>query len=96
MMKRVLFYLMVASIPVVLGGQAYQSYRYARVEAELRALEKAQAEWIESNQRLIAGIAIMGSAERIDEIARTHLRLEPIKPEAVLQVMIDSDGGNDG
>lgn len=96
MKNRLLLYVFAFSIPAVLGLQVWQSARYARVEAELRALEKAQGEWLESNKRLIAGMAVLGSSERIERVAKNDLGMQKIKPEAVLQVRVASSGGLDG
>jgi cell division protein FtsL len=96
MKNRLLLYVLALSIPTVLGLQLWQSDRYARVEAELRSLERAQAEWLESNKRLIAGMAVLGSSERIERVATGDLGMSRIKPEAVLQVRVAPTGGLDG
>lgn len=96
MNNRLFLYAVAVSVPALLGLQAWQSTRYARVEAELRSLEHAQAEWLESNKRLIAGIAVLGSSARIENIAVGDLGMRKIKPESVLQVRVDPSGGQDG
>ncbi|MFA6508219.1 MAG: cell division protein FtsL [Treponemataceae bacterium] len=97
MKNRLFLYAIALSIPALLGLQAWQSARYARVENELRTLEKSQVEWLESNKRLIAGMAILGSSERIEKIAVHNLGMHKIKPESVLQVRIAPSGrGLDG
>lgn len=96
MSKRLVPYLLALSVPFLLGLQAWQSARYARVEAEVRALEKAQVEWLESNKRLIAGMAILGSSERIERIAKDELGMFKIRPESVTRVRVASAGGLDG
>ena len=96
MKNRLLLYVLALSIPAVLGLQVWQSARYARVEAELHSLEKAQLDWIESNKRLIAGMAVLGSSERIERVATSDLGMRKIQPEAVLQVRVVPSGGLDG
>jgi cell division protein FtsL len=88
MMRRIFFYLMVLTIPLFLGLVAWQSSRYVSLEREINRLEDAQAEWIESNKRLIAGIAVLSSSERIEFIAQNELGLDKIPPEDVLQIRI--------
>jgi cell division protein FtsL len=59
----------------------------------MRRLETVQEEWIESNKRLIAGIAVLSSSERIEHIAKNDLGLQKKAPEEILQIRIeDSDG----
>jgi cell division protein FtsL len=94
MMRRVFFYVMVLTIPLFLGLVAWQASRYVSLEREISRLEDAQAEWLESNKRLIAGIAVLSSSERIEFIARRELGLDKIPPEDVLQIRIE--GGEKG
>jgi hypothetical protein len=89
-MKRrtLLFYFTALTIPLLFGLDAWQSVRYTALERETSRLEDAQEEWIESNKRLMAGIAVLSSSERIENIALHDLELEKIPPEAVLQIKI--------
>ena len=86
--KYLLIYLLVFSIPLFLGLLVWQSNRYRSLSRELTRLEQTQREWVESNKRLIAGIAENSSPERIDYLARNHLDLHRIQPEYFLQVRI--------
>jgi cell division protein FtsL len=86
--------MIVVTIPLFLGLNAWQSSRYTSLEREIGRLEDAQTEWIESNKRLIAGIAVLSSSERIEFIAQHELKLERIAPEDVLQIRIE--GGETG
>ncbi|MDR1430083.1 MAG: cell division protein FtsL [Spirochaetaceae bacterium] len=88
-MKRFSLYVFALSIPLMLGLAAWQSLRHAAVEKEIARLEEAQREWIDSNKRLIAGIAVLSSAERIEHIAREELALVKKEPEEVLQIRIE-------
>jgi cell division protein FtsL len=89
MIKRfLLFYFLVFTIPLFLGLLVWQSNRYQNLSRELTRLEQTQAEWIESNKRLIAGIGEYSSPQRIEDIARNQLNLQKIPPEYLLQVKI--------
>jgi cell division protein FtsL len=89
MFRRYFFlYFVVLTIPMFLGITAWQSIRYSRLDREVRRLEAVQEDWVESNKRLIAGIAVLSSSERIGSIARYDLGLVEIQPEDVLQVRI--------
>jgi len=96
MKKRVLLlYFMVFTIPLFLGMIVWQSNRYQNLYKELIRLEQTQAEWVESNKRLIAGIAEYSSPERIEQIAVNQLKLKKIRPEYLLQVKITGGKGHD-
>jgi cell division protein FtsL len=84
------------TIPLLLGLNAWQASRYAGLEREIGRLEDAQTEWVESNKRLIAGIAVLSSPERIEHIAVKELELERIAPEDVLQIRIEGGGKGRG
>ena len=97
MRRRLFLYALVATIPLILGLDSWQAMRYARLESSLRALEAEQRDWLESNKKLIAGIAILGSAERIETIAKQELGLRKADPEAVLHIRVErGKGGLDG
>jgi cell division protein FtsL len=91
-MKKIFFYFMVLSIPLLLGLASWQSARYGDLERELRQLEKNQQEWVENNKRLIAGISLLSSPDRIEHIARDELGMEKKQPEEVLLIHITGSG----
>ncbi|MCL2763776.1 MAG: cell division protein FtsL [Treponema sp.] len=86
--KYFLLYLLVLTIPVFLGLLVWQSNRYRNLSREITRLEQSQAEWVESNKKLIAGISEYSSADRIEDIAKNELNLQKIQPEYLLQVKI--------
>jgi cell division protein FtsL len=91
MKKHFLLYFIVFTIPVFLGLSAWQSSRYTSLKHEIRRLEEAQSEWVESNKRLVVGISVLSSPARIEHIARTEIGMSKIKPENVLQVKIGGE-----
>jgi cell division protein FtsL len=97
MIKRFFFlFFAVITIPLFLGLVVWQSNRYRDLSGELSRLEQAQTEWVESNKRLITGIAESSSPERIEHIARNELKLRRIRPENVLQIKIEEGGKGRG
>jgi cell division protein FtsL len=94
MRKRLLLYLAVITMPLLLALVVWQSTRYTDLEREITRLETLQEEWVESNKRLIAGIAMLSSSERIENIARNDPDLVRVRPEDVLQIRIEE--GNHG
>jgi cell division protein FtsL len=89
MKKHLLLYLAVITMPLLLALVVWQSTRYTDLEREIARLETAQEEWVESNKRLIAGIAMLSSSERIENIARNDPGLVRVKPEDILQIRIE-------
>ena len=95
MKKYILLYAAVLTIPLLLALGAWQANRYAELKKEIVRLEEAQSEWVESNKRLLAGIAVLSSSRRIENIARKELKMEKIVPENVLLIKIGGGKGHD-
>ena len=96
MLRRVILYFMTLTIPLSLGLAAWQATRYTALEKKIEFLVTEQEEWIESNKRLIAGIAVLSSVERIEHIARNQLGLTKKRPEEVLQVWVRKGRSQNG
>jgi cell division protein FtsL len=96
MMRRVVLYFITLTIPLFFGLTVWQAIKYANLEQEIKELEIIQEEWIESNKRLIVGIAVLSSAERIAYIAEHELGLSKKRPEEVLQIKIRRGLTTDG
>jgi cell division protein FtsL len=96
MSRRILLYVLTLTIPLCLGAAAWQSVRYTELTWEIKKLESLQEEWVENNKRLIAGIAVLSSSERIENIAKKDLGLVKKPPEKVLQIKITGGPGDDG
>ncbi|MDR2942844.1 MAG: cell division protein FtsL [Treponema sp.] len=94
MKKHFVLYLVAVTLPLLLALIAWQSNRYQNLSRELTRLEQTQAEWIESNKKLIAGITEYSSPYRIEYIAVNQLELRKIRPEYLLQVKIVEGKGH--
>ena len=88
-----LLYFFVLTIPFFLGFAAWRSVRYAELDRNVRRLEAVQEDWVESNKKLVAGIAVLSSSSRIEHIAVKDLGLVKMRPEDVLQVTIEGGEG---
>jgi cell division protein FtsL len=87
-----LLYFFVLTIPFFLGATVWQSVRYTDLEKNVRRLEAFQEDWVNSNKKLIAAIAVLSSSLRIKQIAVNDLGLVKVRPEDVLQIRIDGGG----
>jgi hypothetical protein len=97
MRRFLLLYFLALTLPLFLGVSVWQSRKYTTLQREMRSFEVIQEEWIESNKRLIAGIALFSSPDRIEHIAAEELGLTKKRPEEILQIRIeDSRGRIDG
>lgn len=92
--RYIFLYFAVVTIPVFLGLSVWQANRNVSLKGEINRLEENQAEWVESNNQLIAGIAVLSSPDRIEDIAKNDLGLQKIHPENVLQVKLRGGKGH--
>jgi len=88
-----LLYFFVLTIPLFLGVAVWQSVRYMELEKNVKRLEAVQEDWVNSNKKLIAAIAVLSSSLRIKQIAVNDLGLVKVRPEDVLQVRIEGGQG---
>ena len=93
-LRYALLYFIVITIPLFLGVVAWQSVRYANLDRNVRRLEAVQEDWVESNKKLIAGIAVLSSSRRIEQVAVHDLGLKKVLPEDVLQIRIEEGQNN--
>jgi hypothetical protein len=85
-MKRIFVSLALVSVPLLLMLQVLQGYKYAVAVEEAEASEELQLDKLESNRRILAGIAVYDAPERIYQVAKDSLGLSEADPEDVLLV----------
>lgn len=90
MKRTILIFFAAFTIPAFLGLTVWQSTRYTDLKTEIGRQEQVQADWLESNRKLITGIAVLTSTERIEHIAVNVLNLRRIRPENVLQINVEA------
>lgn len=89
MSKRALI-LIFLTLPVFLFLNVWQVYRYKNLENAIEHLEEEQQEWVEKNKRLIAGIAVLSSPERLAELAEEDLDLEELPPGRLIRILLET------
>lgn len=89
MANKFLLYAMVISVPLSLGGAAFQSARFYTLEKQVKELNEEQQKTVEANKRIITDIALLSSSARIEKIAKDNLGLDKIQPENTLTIIID-------
>jgi cell division protein FtsL len=94
-MKKILF-ILVFTIPVLLFLNAWQVYRHDQVKDTVSGLEEQQREWLERNKRMIAGIAVLRSPTRIEQLAKEELKLEKIDSGRLLRINFTAKSNRNG
>lgn len=96
-MRKPVSFLLVLSLPLLFIAAVWQAGRYASLASEARRLEAAQGEWVQENEKLEAGIAVLSSRERAESLAKA-LGLVKAPPERRLRIDVSkkAKGRSDG
>ena len=87
----VLFFVMVFTIPVFLGFNAWQANVAGVFRHEIRRLERAQENLVEENMTAAAGIANLLAIDRLENDAVNRLGMTRIRPEDVTLIIMGGD-----
>jgi cell division protein FtsL len=86
MMKNVALILLAIAIPLVLFAGVAQTSRYTALETEVRNMENEQHEVITLNKRLVSGIAVLSTPERIERVATLDLGMKKAEPSQIMRI----------
>jgi cell division protein FtsL len=90
----VLLFLMVLTIPVFLGVNAWQSNVYGEIKNDIKTLEKIQEQRVTENKAVANDIADLMAAGRLEAEAK-KLGLQKMRPEDVVLIIMGGGKGND-
>jgi cell division protein FtsL len=85
-MKRWYVLLIAVLLPLAAFLNVWQVFRYRELEKSIAALEDRQQELIEKNKRLIAGISVLQSPQRLEKLAVEELELEKLGPGRLIRI----------
>lgn len=85
-MLKLFLCIVVLSIPLMLCLYAAQARQYTNLTKEIKELEKKQEKLIEENKKLVSDIAILSSADRIEQIAVEELGMHKAETEDIVRV----------
>lgn len=94
MIKKCATVVLALGIPLMLFGSVWQSFRYSRLENEIRRMEQEQYSVILDNNRIISGITVLSTPERIERVAVQDLSMRKARPEEIMR--IELEGGRNG
>jgi cell division protein FtsL len=89
-----LLFLMVLTIPVLLGVNAWQANECGEIRNDIKTLEKNQEQRVTENKAITNEIADLLAAGRLEAEAK-KLGLQKMRPEDVLLIVMGGQKGND-
>ena len=89
--KKILFFLIVLSVPVFLFMNVRQSYKYERLSSEIERCELEQKEWLEENKRMLSTYSVFSSPARVQKITEEQSELSTSSPGQSIIVNIKTD-----
>jgi len=92
-MNRKLLLFCAATLPIFLLATIVQAVQFQDLERDVVMKEKQQAAWVEKNKKVLAGVTVLSSPDRIEELAQKDPGLEPVGPEKTLKVRFQSGQG---
>lgn len=92
-MNRKLLLFCAATLPLFLLGVVAQTIQYQDVKREVAAQERQQDLWIEKNRKVLAGITVLRSPERIERLAEEDPGLRLVGADETVKVRFPSGEG---
>ena len=89
--KKILFFLVVISVPVLLFMNVRQSYKYERLSSEIESYELEQKEWLEENKRMLSTYSVFSSPARVQKLTEEESELSTSAPGQSIIVNIKPD-----
>ena len=86
MIKNILTVLMTIAIPLVLFTSVWQTSRYSKLDIEIQNIGKEQYDVIAANKRLISGITVLSTPERIEKLAIGDLKMRKALPGEIMRI----------
>lgn len=85
-MNRKLLLFCAATLPLFLGAVVVQAIQYQDLKRDVAAMEKEQDAWVEKNKKVLAGVNVLRSPERIGTLAEKDPGLKTVGADETVKV----------
>jgi len=86
MIKNAAACILTIAISLVLLTTVWQTSRYSRLEETVQQLDRKQYAIITVNKRLISGITVLSTPERIERVALEDLKMRKARPDEIMRI----------
>jgi len=91
-MKRKLILIGAATLPLFLMAVVVQAIQYQDLQREVAAKERQQDEWVEKNKKVLAGVTVLRSPQRIESLAASDPGLQAVGADKTVKVRFQAAG----
>ena len=92
--KKILIAFLVITIPVLLLLNAWQGFKYERINANIKNHENEQKEWFEENKKMLVAISVYSSPARVKKIVEENSNLSIQKPGQAVIIKFSVEEGH--
>ena len=95
--RKLFFFIIVLSVPVLLFMNVSQSFRYERLASEIDSYELEQKEWLEENKKMLSTYSVFSSPARVQQITEDIPELNTAEPgqSIIVNIKPASEGSID-
>ncbi len=91
-MNRKLLLFCAATLPVFLLAVVVQAIQFQELKRDVASKEREQYEWVEKNRKILAGVTVLRSPQRIEALAEKDLGLETVGADRTVKVRFQAPG----
>lgn len=92
-MNRKLLLFCAATLPLFLGAVVVQAIQFQELKREVAAQERQQEEWVEKNKKVLAGVTVLRSPQRIEALAEADPGLQEVGADRTVKIRFQTGKG---
>jgi len=82
-----------ATLPLFLMAVVAQSIQYQDLQRDVAAKEREQMEWVEKNRKMLAGVTVLRSPQRIETLAEGDPGLKSVGADRTVKIRFQASAG---
>lgn len=91
-MNRKMILIGAVTLPLFLMAVVLQAIQYQDLQREVASKEQQQLEWVEKNRKMLAGVTVLRSPQRIEALAAADPGLQSVGADRTVKVQFQAPG----
>jgi len=84
-----------ATLPVFFLVVVAQAIQYQDLQREVQSKERQQSEWVEKNKKVLAGVTVLRSPQRIETLAEADPGLQAVGADRTVKIHFQAAAGKE-